>query len=175
MPKTFDGTCCRGTAWSPIRSAQSLAKFFVITAGATTTAWHAHPQLLNLAAHVLHLDFKDSVTAFQTSFFSFLSLVFAIYSGNTMAFLYDVSWKGQGRKAQKKYIPFGVPCTHRELVEICSCSALKPGPTQPAAALPCNMLPCPPNMLLCPAKKGPALYSSVFVQAPPVSSCRVLE
>ena len=35
---------------------------------------------------------QDSVTAFQTSFFSFLSLVFAIYSGNTMAFLYDVSW-----------------------------------------------------------------------------------
>lgn len=33
---------------------------------------------------------QDSVTAFQTSFFSFLSLVFAIYSGNTMAFLYDV-------------------------------------------------------------------------------------
>ena len=31
------------------------------------------------------------MTAFQTSFFSFLSLVFAIYSGNTMAFLYDVS------------------------------------------------------------------------------------
>ena len=90
-PKTSVGACCRGTAWSPIRSAQSLAKFFVITAGATTTAWHAHPQLLNVAAHVLHLDFKDSVTAFQTSFFSFLSLVFAIYSGNTMAFLYDVS------------------------------------------------------------------------------------
>lgn len=34
---------------------------------------------------------QDSVTAFQTSFFSFLSLVFAIYSGNTMAFLYEVS------------------------------------------------------------------------------------
>lgn len=33
---------------------------------------------------------QDSVTAFQTSFFSFLSLVFAIYSGNTMAFLYEV-------------------------------------------------------------------------------------
>ena len=32
------------------------------------------------------------MTAFQTSFFSFLSLVFAIYSGNTMAFLYDVSF-----------------------------------------------------------------------------------
>jgi len=63
----------------------------VITASATASAWYAHPHLLNLAAHVLHLDFKDSVTAFQTSFFSFLSLVFAIYSGNTMAFLYDVS------------------------------------------------------------------------------------
>lgn len=34
---------------------------------------------------------QDNVTAFQTSFFSFLSLIFAIYSGNTMAFLYDVS------------------------------------------------------------------------------------
>jgi len=82
---------CRNTAWSPIRSAFSLSKFFVITASATASAWYAHPHLLNLAAHVLHLDFKDSVTAFQTSFFSFLSLVFAIYSGNTMAFLYDVS------------------------------------------------------------------------------------
>ena len=82
---------CRNTAWSPIRSALSLSKFFLITATATSTAWLAHPHLLNLAAHVLHLDFKDSVTAFQTSFFSFLSLVFAIYSGNTMAFLYDVS------------------------------------------------------------------------------------
>jgi hypothetical protein len=61
----------------------------LITAAATSTAWYSHPHLLNLAAHVLHLDFKDSVTAFQTSFFSFLSLVFAIYSGNTMAFLYD--------------------------------------------------------------------------------------
>lgn len=77
------------TAWSPMRSAQSLSKFFVITGFATTTAWFSHPYLLNLAAHVLHLDFKDSVTAFQTSFFSFLSLVFAIYSGNTMAFLYE--------------------------------------------------------------------------------------
>lgn len=87
--------CClrRNSAWSPIRSAFSLSKFFLITATATTTAWLAHPHLLNLAAHVLHLDFKDSVTAFQTSFFSFLSLVFAIYSGNTMAFLYDVSLK----------------------------------------------------------------------------------
>ena len=156
---------CRGTAWSPLRSVQSLSKFFFITGSATTTAWYSHPYLLNLAAHVLHLDFKvrlqaysfrnalrcsglkgipanlgktvlgrkcntaennidgqkggleltlrnfhafcsghnlgiatvllismqDSVTAFQTSFFSFLSLVFAIYSGNTMAFLYEVS------------------------------------------------------------------------------------
>ena len=82
---------CRNSAWSPIRSAASLSKFFLITASATASAWYAHPHLLNLAAHVLHLDFKDSVTAFQTSFFSFLSLVFAIYSGNTMAFLYDVS------------------------------------------------------------------------------------
>ena len=95
----------------------------MITAGATTTAWHAHPQLLNVAAHVLHLDFKDSVTAFQTSFFSFLSLVFAIYSGNTMAFLYDVSWEGQGRKAHD-LAPPEVPCTLRELTETCSCSAL---------------------------------------------------
>lgn len=78
-----------GTAWSPLRSVQSLSKFFFITGSATTTAWYSHPYLLNLAAHVLHLDFKDSVTAFQTSFFSFLSLVFAIYSGNTMAFLYE--------------------------------------------------------------------------------------
>ena len=106
---------CRLTAWSPMRSLQSLSKFFFITGFATTSAWYSHPHLLNLAAHVLHLDFKaclalilacvcwsfiahltcifvqDSVTAFQTSFFSFLSLVFAIYSGNTMAFLYDVS------------------------------------------------------------------------------------
>ncbi len=78
------------TAWSPLRSVQSLSKFFFISGTATLTAWYAHPHLLNLAAHVLNLDFKDNVTAFQTSFFSFLSLVFAIYSGNTMAFLYDV-------------------------------------------------------------------------------------
>ena len=83
-------TARRNSAWSPLRSAASLAKFFFITSSATATAWYAHPHLLNVAAHVLHLDFKDSVTAFQTSFFSFLSLVFAIYSGNTMAFLYDV-------------------------------------------------------------------------------------
>ena len=81
---------CRMTAWSPLRSIQSLSKFFFISGAATVTAWYAHPHLLNLAAHVLNLDFKDNVTAFQTSFFSFLSLVFAIYSGNTMAFLYDV-------------------------------------------------------------------------------------
>lgn len=83
---------CRMTAWSPLRSIQSLSKFFFISGAATVTAWYAHPHLLNLAAHVLNLDFKDNVTAFQTSFFSFLSLVFAIYSGNTMAFLYDVSF-----------------------------------------------------------------------------------
>ncbi|KAK9817103.1 hypothetical protein WJX72_009594 [[Myrmecia] bisecta] len=77
------------TAWSPLRSLQSITKFAVISGVATTSAWYLHPHLLNLAAHVLQLDFKDSVTAFQTSFFSFLSLVFAIYSGNTMAFLYD--------------------------------------------------------------------------------------
>ena len=82
---------CRMSAWSPVRSLQSLAKFFLISGAATATAWYAHPQLLDIAAHVLNLDFKDNVTAFQTSFFSFLSLVFAIYSGNTMAFLYDVS------------------------------------------------------------------------------------
>lgn len=82
---------CRMSAWSPVRSLQSLAKFFFISGAATATAWYAHPQLLDIAAHVLNLDFKDNVTAFQTSFFSFLSLVFAIYSGNTMAFLYDVS------------------------------------------------------------------------------------
>ena len=81
----------RMTAWSPLRSLQSLSKFFFISGAATAAAWYAHPHLLNLAAHVLNLDFKDNVTAFQTSFFSFLSLVFAIYSGNTMAFLYDVS------------------------------------------------------------------------------------
>ena len=82
---------CSMSAWSPVRSLQSLAKFFFISGAATATAWYAHPQLLDIAAHVLNLDFKDNVTAFQTSFFSFLSLVFAIYSGNTMAFLYDVS------------------------------------------------------------------------------------
>ena len=87
----FSLRMCRMSAWSPVRSLQSLAKFFFISGAATATAWYAHPQLLDIAAHVLNLDFKDNVTAFQTSFFSFLSLVFAIYSGNTMAFLYDVS------------------------------------------------------------------------------------
>jgi hypothetical protein len=33
---------------------------------------------------------QESVTAFQTSFFSCLSLLFAIFSGNSMAFLYEV-------------------------------------------------------------------------------------
>ena len=41
-----------------MRSIQSLSKFFLITGLATTTAWYSHPHLLNLAAHVLHLDFK---------------------------------------------------------------------------------------------------------------------
>ena len=72
------------------RSIQSLGKVFLVTGSATTAAYLCHPYLLNTAAHVLNLDFRDSVTAFQTSFFSFLSLVFAIFSGNTMAFLYDV-------------------------------------------------------------------------------------
>jgi hypothetical protein len=67
----------------------SLVKFFGITSAAMSAAWFAHPHLLSFAGQFFHLDFKDSVTAFQTSFFSFLSLVFAIYSGNTMAFLYD--------------------------------------------------------------------------------------
>ena len=88
------------SAWSPVRSLQSLAKFFFISGAATATAWYAHPQLLDIAAHVLNLDFKDNVTAFQTSFFSFLSLVFAIYSGNTMAFLYDVSLLPCSRSSQ---------------------------------------------------------------------------
>ena len=55
---TYKLHTCRGTAWSPIRSIQSLGKFFFITGSATTTAWYSHPYLLNLAAHVLHLDFK---------------------------------------------------------------------------------------------------------------------
>lgn len=77
-------------AWTIERSVQSLGKVFLVTGSATTAAYLCHPYLLNTAAHVLNLDFRDSVTAFQTSFFSFLSLVFAIFSGNTMAFLYDV-------------------------------------------------------------------------------------
>lgn len=77
-------------AWTIERSVQSLGKVFLVTGSATTAAYLSHPYLLNTAAHVLNLDFRDSVTAFQTSFFSFLSLVFAIFSGNTMAFLYDV-------------------------------------------------------------------------------------
>ncbi|KAK9835192.1 hypothetical protein WJX81_004896 [Elliptochloris bilobata] len=76
-------------AWTVERSVQSLGKVFLVTGSATTAAYLCHPYLLNTAAHVLNLDFRDSVTAFQTSFFSFLSLVFAIFSGNTMAFLYD--------------------------------------------------------------------------------------
>ena len=47
------------------------------------------------------------MTAFQTSFFSFLSLVFAIYSGNTMAFLYDVS------RSFQTELPALLACSHR--------------------------------------------------------------
>eukprot|EP00884_Botryococcus_braunii_P011500 jgi/Botrbrau1/20350/Bobra.0006s0019.2 len=74
-----------------IRSASSirLPKFVFYTAAASGTSWLAHPYLLDYARLFLHLNPKDNVTAFQTSFFSFLSLIFAIYSGNTMAFLYD--------------------------------------------------------------------------------------
>lgn len=128
---------CRNSAWSPIRSAFSLVKFFFITSTATATAWYAHPHLLNLAAHVLHLDFKDSVTAFQTSFFSFLSLVFAIYSGNTMAFLYDVRpntlpcmwWCVLALLASQAFLVNAIPVPlleqHRLLASCCAGS--KPG------------------------------------------------
>ncbi len=51
--------------------------------GGSQEVWKVH-------VHGGYTVMQDSVTAFQTSFFSFLSLVFAIYSGNTMAFLYEV-------------------------------------------------------------------------------------
>ena len=124
----------RMSAWSPVRSLQSLAKFFFISGAATATAWYAHPQLLDIAAHVLNLDFKDNVTAFQTSFFSFLSLVFAIYSGNTMAFLYDVS---------------PLPCS--------PCISEKPAIVHVTASpdlVPC----CTPNYQRCTAKVLPVMY-----------------
>jgi hypothetical protein len=80
---------------------------FLVTGSATSAAYFAHPYLLNTAAHVLNLDFRDSVTAFQTSFFSFLSLVFAIFSGNTMAFLYDVRALGPGRPPRTARVRLG--------------------------------------------------------------------
>ena len=54
-------------------------------------AYLSHGKLINLAADMFSLDYSVSnVTPFQNSFFSVLSLLFAIFSGNSMAFLYDV-------------------------------------------------------------------------------------
>lgn len=53
------------------------------------TAFVLHPKLVIFAADVFRLDWNADVSGFQTSFFSILSLLFAIFSGNSMGFLYD--------------------------------------------------------------------------------------
>lgn len=53
-------------------------------------AFVVHPKLVILAADVFHLDWNVDASGFQSSFFSILSLLFAIFSGNSMGFLYDV-------------------------------------------------------------------------------------
>ena len=45
------------------------------------------------------------MTAFQTSFFSCLSLLFAIFSGNSMAFLYEVRRNCQAELASHDVWP----------------------------------------------------------------------
>jgi len=53
-------------------------------------AYLSHGKLIDLAEDIFMLDYSDNdVTPFQNSFFSVLSLLFAIFSGNSMAFLYD--------------------------------------------------------------------------------------
>lgn len=76
-----------GSFWSG--QVNSLS-YLVLTAGAGWLSWEAHPYLVDFAAIAFKLDYKESmVSPFQNSFFSVLSLLFAIFSGNTSAFLYE--------------------------------------------------------------------------------------
>jgi hypothetical protein len=69
---------------------KTLVRYTLFTSLAGFLAWQAHPYLLDAIGYVLDLNWKEaSVTPFQNSFFSVLSLLFAIFSGNSMGFLYD--------------------------------------------------------------------------------------
>jgi hypothetical protein len=69
---------------------KTLFRYTCFTTFAGFLAWQAHPYLLDAIGYVLDLNWKEtSVTPFQNSFFSVLSLLFAIFSGNSMGFLYD--------------------------------------------------------------------------------------
>lgn len=68
----------------------SIIQYLAITGAVGFGAWTLHPWLVESISDVFKLDFKDStVTPLQNSFFSELSLLFSIFSGNTMAFLYN--------------------------------------------------------------------------------------
>lgn len=75
---------------SRYQGVKTLFRYTFLTGLAGTTAWFAHPYLLDIVGYVLDLNWRESsVTPFQNSFFSVLSLLFAIFSGNSMGFLYD--------------------------------------------------------------------------------------
>lgn len=67
----------------------SVAKYILGPGGMGLFAFAVHPKLVILAADVFHLDWNVDASGFQSSFFSILSLLFAIFSGNSMGFLYD--------------------------------------------------------------------------------------
>lgn len=69
---------------------KTLLRYTFFTTFAGWGAWQAHPYLLDMIGALLDLNWKESsVTPFQNSFFSCLSLLFAIFCGNSMGFLYE--------------------------------------------------------------------------------------
>lgn len=77
---------------SKYQGVKTLFRYTAFTGLAGFVAWVAHPYLLDVVGYALDLNWRESsVTPFQNSFFSVLSLLFAIFSGNSMGFLYDVS------------------------------------------------------------------------------------
>lgn len=67
----------------------SVAKYILGPGVMGSFAFVVHPKLVIFAADVFHMDWNVDASGFQSSFFSILSLLFAIFSGNSMAFLYD--------------------------------------------------------------------------------------
>mmetsp|Transcript_10894 Transcript_10894/g.32646 ORF Transcript_10894/g.32646 Transcript_10894/m.32646 type:complete len:500 (+) Transcript_10894:173-1672(+) len=75
---------------SKYQGVKTLFRYTAFTGLAGFVAWVAHPYLLDVVGYALDLNWRESsVTPFQNSFFSVLSLLFAIFSGNSMGFLYD--------------------------------------------------------------------------------------